>query len=239
MACVALLWAQAAQADKTHIAVAANFTAAAKEIAAAFEQESGHQAVVSFGSTGKLYVQIAHGAPYEVFLAADTARPLKAEKEGLAVVGSRFTYASGRIALFSANAELVDDQGAVLKQDDAFARLAIANPKTAPYGAAAVQAMTKLGVYGAIAPKLVRGDNIAQTFQFVSTGNAQLGFVALSQVIARPGGSHWVVPADLYAPIKQDAVLLKRGQSNAAAQAFVTFLKGETARAIIEKFGYR
>lgn len=225
-------------AAETKIAVAANFTAAAKDIAKAFAADTGHSAVLAFGSTGKLYAQIAHGAPFEAFLAADQKRPMKAEAEGLAVSGSRFTYAKGKIVLYSIDADLVDGAGQVLGTPGKFTKLAIANPKTAPYGAAATEAMQKLDVYEGVKGKIVQGDSIAQTHQFVATGNAQLGFVAYSQVVTAKGGSQWVVPDDLYAPIRQDAVLLKAGLDNEAAQAFLAFLKGETARAIIASYGY-
>ena len=229
------LAAPAAEADETLVAVAANFTAAANEIAAAFEADTGHKAVLSFGSTGKLYTQIAHGAPFQAFLAADRERPEKAEADGLAVPGSRFTYARGKIVLFSADAALVDGAGAILGKPGAFARLAIANPKTAPYGAAAIEAMTRLEMAQG---KLVQGDSIAQTHQFVATGNAQLGVIALSQVIAAEGGSRWIVPESLYAPIRQDAVLLKAGADGVAARAFLDYLKGDRARAIVADYGY-
>ncbi len=229
---------QQAQGAQTNIAVAANFTAAAKEIAQAFKQETGHEAILSFGSTGKLYTQIAHGAPFEVFLAADQKRPQKAETEGLGVTGSRFTYASGKIVLYSTDASLIDADAKVLGKVDAFNKIAIANPKTAPYGSAAVSALKKMKLYDTIKSKIVQGDNIAQTHQFVSTGNAQLGFVALSQVIKQQGGSKWLVPQELYAPIRQDGVLLKKGENSEAAKAFLGFLKGQSAHRIIEKYGY-
>lgn len=225
-------------AADTKVAVAANFTAAAKEIATAFAAETDHTATLSFGSTGKLYTQIANGAPFSVFLAADQARPIKTETEGLAVPDSRFTYAQGKIVLYSTDPDLVDSEGAVLKQPDKFHKLAIANPKTAPYGAAAMETLDKLNVPAAVMDALVQGDSISQTHQFVASGNAQLGFVALSQVVNNKEGSQWVVPADLYAPIKQDAVLLKTGSNNEAAKAFLAFLKGKTAKEIILKFGY-
>jgi molybdate transport system substrate-binding protein len=225
-----------AMAGTVHVAVAANFTAAAKEIGTLFAKASGHQAVFSFGSTGQLYTQITQQAPFEVFLAADQERPKKAEEGGLAVAGSRFTYATGKIVLFSRDDNLVKD-GATLKEGK-FAKIAIANPTAAPYGAAAVETMQALKVYDALKPKIVQGNNIAQTYQFVSTGNAELGFVALSQAVGKDGGSCWIVPADLYTVIAQDAVLLKRGADNAAARAFVAFLKGAQARAVKEKYGY-
>ncbi|WP_428241406.1 molybdate ABC transporter substrate-binding protein [Gynuella sp.] len=225
-------------AAETKVAVAANFTEAAKEIAAAFSRETGHVSVLSFGSTGKLYAQIANGAPFEVFLAADDARPAKAEEEGLAVKGTRFTYAKGKIVLYSADASLIDRDGKVLGQPEKFNKLAIANPKTAPYGAAAVATMNTMGIYDLISAKLVRGDSIAQTYQFVATKNAELGFVALSQVVDQDGGSRWVVPDNFYRPIRQDAVLLSNAVDSEAANAFLQFLKSNTARNIIESYGY-
>lgn len=234
---VAILPARAS-AGETTIAVAANFTAAAKTIARAFETETGHKAVLAFGSTGKLYAQIANGAPFAALLAADQARPERAEAEGLAVAGSRFTYAKGKIVLYSADAMTVDRAGRVLSAPETFAKIAIANPKTAPYGAAAVQAMTQMGVYDGLQDKIVQGDSIAQTHQFVMTQNAQLGFIAYAQVIHAESGSMWVVPEGLYSPIRQDAVLLKAGATSEPALAFLAFLKGDTARAIIASYGY-
>jgi molybdate transport system substrate-binding protein len=221
------------------VAAAANFTAAMERLQPIFEQDSGHRLRVSFGSTGKLYAQIRNGAPFDVFLAADQRRPELLEQEGLAVAASRRTYASGRLALWSADPTLVDDEGAVLASGR-FQRLAIANPRTAPYGAAAIEVLRALGVFEEIEPRLVRGENIAQTFAFVSTRNAQLGFIALSQAraLAQGEGSIWVVPGHLYAPIRQDAVLLKRAADNAAARAFLDFLAGDVARAVILELGY-
>ncbi|AJQ93069.1 molybdate ABC transporter substrate-binding protein [Gynuella sunshinyii] len=227
-----------AWAAETKVAVAANFTETAKEIAAAFSRETGHVSVLSFGSTGKLYAQIANGAPFEVFLAADDARPAKAEEAGLAVKGSRFTYAKGKIVLYSTDTSLIDADGKVLGQPEKFNKLAIANPKTAPYGAAAVATMNAMGVYDLISGKLVQGDSIAQTYQFVATKNAELGFVALSQVVDQDGGSRWIVPENLYHPIRQDAVLLSNAADSEAAKAFMQFLKSDIARNIIESYGY-
>lgn len=223
-------------AGSVRVAVAANFTDAAREIGARFEAAAGHQVVFSFGATGQLYTQIVQGAPFEVFLAADQARPAKAVKKGIAVPGSRFTYATGSIVLFSKDRNFV--AGADTLRSGKFTRIAIANPVTAPYGAAAVQAMRALGVYDALVSRIVQGNNIAQAYQFVETGNAELGFVALSQVVRHNEGSRWIVPADLHAPIAQDAVLLMRGVDRDAAQAFVAFLKGPQARAVKEKYGY-
>ena len=237
---IALVWAGlfagSAAAGQANVAVAANFTEAAKEIAAAFKAETGHDALLSFGSTGQLYTQITQEAPFEVFLAADEARPAKALDEGYGVEGTDFTYAVGRIVLWSTDGDLV--KGEETLADGAFEKIAIANPETAPYGAAAVAAMKGLGVYDALAAKIVQGNNIAQAFQFVQTGNAELGFVAASQIAGSEAGSGWDVPADLYAPIRQDAVLLKKGEANEAAQAFLDFLKGPDAAAVIEKYGY-
>lgn len=225
-----------AHAADTNVAVAANFTEPAKEIAQIFQTKTGHKAILSFGATGQFYAQITQGAPFQVFLSADDTTPKKLVGEGHAAGNSLFTYAIGKIVLFSKDAGLV--KGEQTLRDAKFNKLALANPATAPYGAAAVEAMKKLGVYDAIAPKIVQGSNISQTFQFVDTGNAELGFVALSQVIEKSGGSRWIVPANLYAPIRQDAVLLKPGETNEAARAFIAFLKGPEAKAIIEKFGY-
>ncbi|MFD2113193.1 molybdate ABC transporter substrate-binding protein [Thiorhodococcus fuscus] len=224
-----------AQADEVKVAVAANFTAAMKEIATAFEQSTGHTALVSFGSTGKLYTQITNGAPFEVFLAADQARPEKLVKEGEA--SGEFTYAVGKLVLWSTDPTLITDGGAVLSSDR-FEKLAIANPKTAPYGAAAIEVLKALGLEDGIKSKLVQGDNIAQTYQFVATKNAELGFVALAQTVKTQGGSSWNIPEDLYTPIRQDAVLLKKGDDNPAAKALIDYLKGPEARAVIEKYGY-
>lgn len=225
-----------AAAGQARIAVAANFTAAAKEIAAAFQSGTGNQVQLSFGSTGQLYNQIAQGAPFDAFLAADTARPEKAAANGFAVGKSEFTYAVGRIVLYSADPGLVE--GAETLKRAKFRKIAIADPRTAPYGAAAVEVMKKLGVYHELKSRIVEGNNIAQTFQFVSTGNAELGFVALSEVVGKEGGSRWVVPADDHAPIRQDAVLLAHGSGSEAAKAFLAFLKGPEAARIMAKYGY-
>lgn len=230
----------AAHAETVQVAVAANFTAPMQQIAAAFEQDTGHRAVLSFGATGKFYSQISNGAPFEVLLAADDETPARMEREGLAVANSRFTYAIGRLALWSANSVFVDSQGEVLKKGG-FAHLALANPKLAPYGAAAMEVMTGLGLAGPLQPRFVMGENIAQTYQFVHSGNAELGFVALSQVYQDgklSGGSAWIVPARLHAPIRQDAALLKKGKGNAAAGALLKYLGGDRARAIIRVYGY-
>ncbi|MDJ0948321.1 MAG: molybdate ABC transporter substrate-binding protein [Alphaproteobacteria bacterium] len=228
--------ANGACAGDVRIAVAANFTQAAREIGAAFQAATGNRPIFSFGSTGQLYAQITQDAPFEVFLAADQARPRKAVENGLALGDSRFTYATGKITLFSKMRDLV--AGEATLRDGRFTRLAIANPDTAPYGAAAVAAIKALGLYQALKPKIVQGNNIAQTYQFVATGNAELGFVALSQVIDKAGGSRWAVPEHLYRPIAQDAVLTRRGADSETARAFLVFLRGPEARAVKEKYGY-
>jgi molybdate transport system substrate-binding protein len=222
------------------VAVAANFAGPMQQITAGFQEDTGHRALLSFGATGKLYAQIINGAPFEVFLAADDRAPARLEEGGHALPGSRFTYAIGTLVLWSADDSVVDDRGEVLRNGD-FSHLAIASPKTAPYGAAAMQVMEALGVIGAIRPKLVTGENITQTYQFIATGNAQLGFIALSQVTQDnrlTGGSAWTVPGDLHDPIRQDAALLMSGAENPAAKALMDYLKGEKAAAIIRSFGY-
>jgi molybdate transport system substrate-binding protein len=242
LACFAMAWALhgTASADTVSVAVAANFTAPMQKIAAAFEADTGHKAELSFGATGKFYAQITNGAPFQVLLSADAQIPAKLETEGKAVAQTRFTYAIGTLVLWSAQPGYVDAQGAVLKTGD-FKHLAIANPKLAPYGLAALQAMDKLGVTAQLQPRLVQGENIAQTFQFVSTGNAPLGFVALSQVMADgkiTKGSAWAVPASLHHPIRQDAVLLLPGKDSAGAAALLKYLRSDRARAIIQSYGY-
>ena len=226
-----------ARADQTTIAVAANFTAPAQALKAQFETDTDHTVVLAFGSTGKLFAQIVHGAPFDAFLAADQARAERAVNDGLAVAGTRFTYALGRIVLYSPDADLIDGPG-VLSTPGAFARLAIANPETAPYGLAAEQTLNALGVLEMVRPKLVRGDSITQAHKFVMTGAAAMGFLATSQVADLATGSRWAVPQAHYAPIRQDAVLLNRGQDNTATKAFLAFLKSPQAHAVIEGFGY-
>lgn len=234
---LSLLLTASALAAETKVAVAANFTEPAKEIAARFEARTGHKATLSFGSSGQFYTQIANGAPYEVFLSADAERPNKAEADGLAVAGTRFTYATGRLVLWSKTPGLVDDKGAVLSKGG-FDKLSIADPKTAPYGQAAIETLTRLKLQDALKPRIVTGSSITQAFQYVQTGAAELGFVALSQVINAPGGSRWIVPAANHTPIDQQAVLLKTGANSDAAKAFLAFLKGKEAKAIIKRYGY-
>lgn len=232
--------AVAAQAGEVRVAVAANFAGAMQKIAPAFEQATGHKALLSSGATGKFYAQIRAGAPFEVLLAADDETPAKLEQEGLAVAGSRYTYAIGQLVLWSARDGLVDARGEVLRQGK-FEHLAVANPKLAPYGAAAVEALKALQLYDELAPRFVTGENIAQTQQFVATGNAELGFVALSQVYEGgkiKSGSAWIVPASLHTPIRQDAALLARGKDNPAARALLDYLRSEPARKLIAGYGY-
>lgn len=232
---LAILWPLAAAAEVARVAVAANFAEPARALAAAFAASGPHEAVVSLGSTGQLYAQIAQGAPFDVFLSADTVRPAAAEKAGLAVAGRGGTYAIGRLALWSPRAGAVAGPEALGTADAG--RVAIANPVTAPYGAAAMQTIAALGLTDELAPRLVRGANVAQAFQFVATGNATLGFVALPAA-ERAGGSHWAVPARMHDPIRQDAVLLRHGADNPAAGAFLAFLFGAEGRRIVAEAGY-
>lgn len=235
----------AAQAGEVNVAVAANFTAPMQKIAPMFEADTGHKAVLSFGSTGKFYAQIQNGAPFDVLLSADDTTPAKLEQEGQGGgKNRRYTYAIGTLVLWSKQPGLVDAQGEVLKRG-AFDKIALADPRLAPYGATAVEALTALGLLDTLKPKFVQGENIGQTHQFVATGNAALGFVALSQVWAPDEqggklkeGSVWRVPAKLHQPIRQDLILLKKGQDNTAAVALLKYLKGEKARAVIQSFGY-
>ena len=225
-----------AWAGTTHVAVAANFAEAAKEIATAFKTKTGHEAVLSFGASGPFLTQIEEGAPFQVFLSADDERPRKLVDEGLALPESRFTYAIGKLVLWSRDPKLVGGEETL--RANGFSRLAIANPSAAPYGAAALEVLKALKLSDAIQPKIVMGNSIAQAFQFIETGNAELGFVALSQLRSDSGGSRWLVPQNLYPEIRQDAVLLKTGTDDEASRAFMGFLKGTESRAIIEKYGY-
>lgn len=230
-----------AHAEQVLVAVAANFTSVMRQLVPPFEQQSGHRVKVSYGSTGKLYAQIQNGAPFELFLAADTLRPQKALREGLAVSDSGFTYAFGRLALWSAKAGLFDQSsGTEYLKQNAYPRLAIANPKTAPYGKAALEFLQGAGVWSEVKTRVVRGDSIAQTFQFVATGNAQLGFVALSQIKGWQGGqgSLWIPAAKEVPPIEQQAVLLHAGADNPAAIAFHAYLQSDQAKGIIKAAGY-
>jgi molybdate transport system substrate-binding protein len=239
--CLLLAFSLNSQAATVLVAVASNFTKPMTEIAEAFEKATGHSANLAFGSSGKFVSQLENGGPFEVFLAADTSNPLKLEKSGLAVDGSRFTYAIGKLVLWSSQANYVDTQGQILSAGN-FKHIALADPKLAPYGAAAMEVIKNLSVLDKLQPLFVLGENIAQTYQFISTGNAELGFIALSQVIGKDGkiteGSSWIVPSNLHNPILQDAILLKKGVKNPAAPALLSFLKSPEAQAIIRKYGY-
>lgn len=240
MLIVTLLGIVGAQADEVQVAVAANFVTPLEEISTAFYKATGHQLKVSSGASGKFYAQIKNGAPFQVFLSADEEKPIQLEKDGLAVIGTRFTYAIGKLVLWSANSTIVDAKGQVLNSGT-FNKLAIANPKLAPYGEAAIETLTALKLKDKLEPKFVMGENISQTYQFVVSGNAELGFVALSQVTKNnrlTSGSGWIVPEKLYSPIKQDAVLLTTGKDNEAARQLMAFLKSERALEIIRSYGY-
>lgn len=236
---LALVFSAAAHADETAVAVAANFNAPMKDIVAAFEKASGHTVKVSTGSSGKFYAQIVNGAPFDALLSADDEIPAKLVADKQAVAGTAFTYATGQLVLWSNDAGRVDAAGRVLA-DGAFQHIAIANPRLAPYGRAAMETLAamKLDIPAA---RIVTGENIGQTYQFALSGNAELGFVALSQVWKDgkfTAGSGWVVPGKLHQPIRQDAVLLERGRANAAARALLDYLKTPEARAIIKRYGY-
>ena len=238
---LALFVSVATHAAEVKVAVAANFAQTLKEISTVFEQDTGHKLAITRGSTGKLYAQISQGAPFEVLLSADDETPEKLITEGKAITGTRLTYAIGRLALWSPKPDLVDEGGQVLKTDK-FRFLAIANARVAPYGRAAVQVMQKLGVLASIEPRVVQGESITQTFQFVSTGNAQLGFVALSQITENgklKSGSAWIVPENMHEQLRQDAVLLNPGKDSAAASALLNFLKSDKAKKIIASHGYQ
>lgn len=230
-----------AYADNIRVAVASNFTAPAKEIADKFEQDTGNTVELSFGSSGKFYAQLSNGAPFEVFLSADQEKPEALINDDLALADSRFTYAEGQLALWSANPDKVDSEGKILDQDD-FNRLALANPKLAPYGLAALQTLETLELVDKTETKWVTGNNISQTFQYVDTSNADIGFVALSQITQGNNithGSAWIVPAEFYLPIRQDAVLMKSAERNATAQAFLDYLKSDQAHQVIQSYGYK
>lgn len=240
VALLALMTVTAVQAAEVQVAVAANFTGPMKVLAADFEEASGHKVVVTAGATGKFYAQIRAGAPFDVFLAADDETPARLDREGATVPGSRFTYAIGKLALWSPRADYVDANGDVLRRN-AFAHLAVAAPKLAPYGAAAVETLDRLGLLATLEPKFVQGESIGQAFSFVASGNAELGFVALSQVQEDgklKSGSVWVVPARLHSPILQDAVVLSAARNNPAAAAWMAYLRSAPAQKTIRAFGY-
>lgn len=237
----ALLTTTSSYAEDIHVAVASNFTSTMKDIAEAFEDSTGHHVKLSFGSSGKLYAQISHGAPFQLFFSADQSKPIALEKNGLAIKGSRFTYAEGSLALWSIKDSFVDLTEKTLRERE-YQKLALANPRLAPYGQAAVEVLDKLNLTSTTRKKWVQGENISQTYQFVSTGNAELGFVALSQILNHgelTKGSAWVIPHDLYQPIRQDAVLLKKGTDSQAAREFMSFFTGSQAKKIIESYGYK
>ena len=240
LAAICFLTAIPAMAAEVNVAVAANFTAPMKQIAASFEKETGHNVVLSYGASGKFYAQIKNGAPFQLFLSADDEKPSQLEKDGLTIPGTRFTYAIGTLVLWSPKSGFVDAKGEVLSKGH-FGKLAIANPKLAPYGVAAMEVLTKKGLLTMVKPKFVQGESISQTFQFISTGNAELGFVALSQVMKDGkinSGSAWIVPGALHSPIRQDAVLLASGKDNAAAKALLAYLKSDKVKKIIRSYGY-
>ena len=230
----------ATQAAEAQVAVAANFAEPIRAIAAVLQKTTGHTLKITTGASGAFYTQIKNGAPFDVFLSADNERPELLEKDGLAQPGTRFTYATGKLVLWSADANRVDAKGEVLKSA-ALGKVAYANPKTAPYGAAAVQVMERLGLAPSLTPKLVQGESIGQTYSFVKTGNADVGFVALSQVLdggRLKEGSVWMIPQAHYDPIRQDAVVLKKGAGNEAAQALVKLLQSTNIRDLIRSYGY-
>lgn len=238
--CVWLLIAPSAKAGEVQVAVAANFVSTMKDIATEFEKASKHSVQITAGSSGKFYAQIKNAAPFEVFLSADDERPKLLEDEGLAVKGTRFTYAIGRLVLWSQDPSLVTGQETL--KTATFKHLAIANPKLAPYGVAAMQAMMKLGVWESLQPRIVMGESLGQTVGFLESGNAELGFLALSQALdekLKGKGSRWDVPESLHEPIRQDAVLLTKGENNPVAKALMEFLHSPQARIIIERYGYR
>lgn len=226
-------------AEQALVAVAANFIPPFREIATEFEKSTGHQLQVSGGSSGNFYTQIKNGAPFDVFFSADNERPQKLEEEGLGVKDTRFTYAIGRLVLWSPTADLIKGEETLrLKQ---YKKLAMANPKTAPYGVAAMQTMQKLELWEGLQPHIVMGENLGQTMGFIESGNVQLGFVALSQVMdpkIKGQGSRWDVPTHLHEPIKQDVILLTKGKDNPAAKALMEFMSGPPAKTIIERYGY-
>jgi molybdate transport system substrate-binding protein len=229
------------QAAEIKVAVAANFTQTMKEISAEFEKDTKHKINLTQGATGKFYAQISNGAPFEILISADDETPAKLVKEGKAVAGTQFSYATGRLVLWSPDETLIQNDGAVLSTDK-FKFIAIANAKVAPYGKAAIQTMQKMGLLMKLEPRVVQGESIAQTYQFVNSGNAQLGFVALSQVWDNgkiKSGSGWIVPDNLHEPLKQDAVLLNPGKDSPAALALLEYLRTEKAKSIIQRHGYK
>lgn len=235
------IFSSQAMAEQVHAAVAANFTGAMKSVVEQFEAETGHNVVLSFASSGKILAQIQNGAPFEVFLSADQLKPKALEDAGFIVEDSRFTYAIGALALWSSRPDFIENNDKRLSSGD-FNKLSLANPKLAPYGLAATEVLDALNLTDATKDRWVQGENIAQTYQFVATGNADLGFVALSQIMSNgkvAKGSSWIVPTELYSPIRQDAVLLKKGAENSAARELMAYLKSNTAQSIIHSYGYK
>lgn len=224
-------------AGEISVAVASNFAAPMKQIAKAFEQQTQNQVRLSFGSSNKLFSQISNGAPFDLFLSADQDLPRLLIEKGLAVAGSQKTYAQGYLALWSSKSDLIDSEGKIL-ESDAFKKLAMANPALAPYGLAAQEVLKNKGLLAGLDKKIVKGESIGQTYQFVATGNAELGFVSLSQALMAKGGSMWRVPEDYHRPLKQDMVLLLRSKNNLVTKSFMEFLKSPSARAIINEHGY-
>jgi molybdate transport system substrate-binding protein len=228
------------QAGEVVVAVASNFIKPMQRITGDFKEQTGHEVKISFGSSGKLLAQITHGAPFDVFLSADSHKAERLIKNGFAVSGSSFIYAQGRLVLWSASNGFIDDSPKILQTDN-FKYIALADAKLAPYGKAANEVMQKLEVEKKLKNKFVKGENISQTYQFVQTGNAQLGFVALSQVNGKEGkpqGSKWIIPAGLHEPINQSAVILQRGKNNPAAIELIAYLQKKTTQALIKSFGY-
>lgn len=236
LAIAALAGLTAAEAGTVNAAVAANFTQVATELAAKFKAATGNDVQLSFGATGGLYTQITQAAPFDVFFSADDKRTATAIKDGFAVAGSEFTYAVGKVVLYSPTLDLSD--GAAVLKASAFQHIAIADPKTAPYGAAAMAVLDKLGLTAAVGPRIVTGENITQTMQFIDSGSAELGFVALSQVMGKPATQTWLPPQEDYRAIRQNAVLLKHGESNEAAKAFLDYVKSDAAKVVIKAAGY-
>lgn len=235
-----LLFGQASWSATVLVAVAANFSKPMTEIVSQFEKATGHSVKLSFGSSGKFVSQLENGGPFEVLLSADEKGPEKLEQAGLTVPNTRFVYALGKLVLWSSKPNFVDDKGKILMTSN-FKHLALADPKVAPYGAAAIDVLKKMKLLEKLQPLFVQGENIAQTYQFISTANAELGFLALSQVIENGkivGGSSWIIPDNLHAPIRQGAVLMKKGAENPAARSLIDYLKSIPALAIINKYGY-
>lgn len=241
MACLLMAFVVPGQAEEVRVAVASNFLSTMKILTSNFEHHTNHRIIIISGSSGKLYAQIQHGAPFDVFFSADQHRPTLLEKEGIAIKGSRFPYAVGRLTLWSPDDHMIGDDPQTTLTQMTFSHLAIANPKTAPYGKAAEQTLKALGLWDQTKDRLVQGENIGQTFQFVSSRNAELGFVALSQVLdpkINDMGSRWDIPPTLHDPLIQKAVLLNHGKHNATAKAFLEYVQTPAALTVIKQQGY-